>query len=97
MQNEITNPTNINGTNYNTKFHEQTRSKIGRIFVWGFFIGIFGSIVLAIIYNVCIFLLTQSTELFIDLNTIIPLLGSVVWTPLWFVMGYYFKTEKDDF
>lgn len=56
------------------KVHEQTRAKIGKIFVRGFFIGIFGSIVLAVIYNIIIFLLTQSTALFIDLNTVIPLL-----------------------
>ncbi|MBP7061570.1 hypothetical protein KA037_02195 [Patescibacteria group bacterium] len=73
---DVTNNTvNVNPTpSVQVKVHEQTRARIGKIFVRGFFIGIFGSIVLAIIYNVIIFLLTQSTALFIDLNTIIPLL-----------------------
>lgn len=74
MTDIVANQNPTTNTALQVKVHEQTRSKIGKIFVRGFFIGIFGSIVLAIVYNIVIFLLTRSTELFIDLNTVIPLL-----------------------
>jgi hypothetical protein len=77
------------------KFNDQTRSKIWKIFVWGFFIAIFGSIIVTIGYNIFFYYITQDTELFIKLDSLLTLVGSIIWAPLWFVMGYYFKNDKD--
>jgi len=76
------------------KFSEQTRSKIGNIFVRGFFIALFGTILFVLVYNLAIYRIIWDTALFLELDKIIPLLGSVIGTPLWFVMGYYFKNDK---
>jgi len=77
------------------QLNEITRARIGRIFVWGFFIALVGSIVFVVAYNLIIFSLTKQIELFLNLESIIPLVWSVIWTPLWFVMGYYFKNNGD--
>ena len=78
------------------KFQVQTRAKIGRTFVRGFFIGIFGSIIMVILYNIVMYYMTRDNTLFISLENIIPLLWSIIGTPLGFVMGYYFKTDKSE-
>lgn len=77
------------------KFNDQTRGKIWKIFVWWFFIAIFGSIIVTIGYNILFYYITQDTELFIKLDSLLTLVGSIIWAPLGFVMGYYFKSDKD--
>ncbi|MFZ2151461.1 MAG: hypothetical protein WAZ12_00725 [Candidatus Absconditicoccaceae bacterium] len=77
------------------KFNDQTRGKIGKIFVWGFFVAIFGSILVTIGYNILFYYITQDTELFIKLDSLLTLVGSIIGAPLGFVMGYYFKSDKD--
>jgi hypothetical protein len=46
-------------------------------------------------YNILFYYITQDTELFIKLDSLLTLVGSIIWAPLWFVMGYYFKSDKD--
>ncbi|MCF7835223.1 hypothetical protein K9M48_04205 [Candidatus Gracilibacteria bacterium] len=93
---EVKNKIESDGANFDTiKFNDETRGKIGKIFVWGFFIAIFGSIVVTILYNVYFYYLTQDTDLFLKLDSILTLMGSIIGAPLGFVMGYYFKTDKD--
>ena len=55
------------------QFSELTRARIGRIFVWGFFVALIGSIVFVIAYNLLIYSMTQNIELFLDVENIIPL------------------------
>lgn len=93
---EVKNKIESDWANFDTiKFNDETRWKIWKIFVWGFFIAIFGSIVVTILYNVYFYYLTQDTDLFLKLDSILTLMWSIIWAPLWFVMGYYFKTDKD--
>ena len=77
------------------KFNEETRGKIWKIFVWGFFIAIFGSILVTVLYNVYFYYITQDTSLFLKLDSILTLVGSIIGAPLGFVMWYYFKSDKD--
>ena len=75
---------------------EKTRSKISLVFIRWFFVFLGLSVVWVGVYNIVIYNLTWAKELFLDMSTLIPLIGSVVWTPLWFVMWYYFKDEAND-
>ncbi len=73
-----------------------TRSRIARLLVLGFLIALVLSVVFVIIYNIAMFYLTQDTSLFVQIETIIPLVGSIIGAPLGFVMGYYFKSNGDE-
>ncbi|MFA5748215.1 MAG: hypothetical protein WC872_03845 [Candidatus Absconditabacterales bacterium] len=77
------------------KFNDETRAKIGKIFVWGFFIALFGSILFTIGYNLFVYYMVGQANLFLKLETVVTLIGSIIGTPLGFVMGYYFKADKD--
>jgi len=77
------------------KFTDEARSKIWKIFVWGFFIALFGSVIFTIVYNLIMYYRTGNMAMFIKMETMVTLVGSVIWTPLGFVMGYYFKADKD--
>lgn len=72
---------------------EETRAHIGKIFVWWFFIVLILSSLGTLVYNFFMYLVTSDKTLFIDIGTIIPLVWSIIGTPLWFVMGYYFKDD----
>lgn len=72
-----------------------TRARIARLMVLGFLIAMVLSVVFVIIYNIAMFYLTQDTSLFVQIESIIPLVGSIIGAPLGFVMGYYFKGSKD--
>lgn len=73
-----------------------TRARIARLLVLGFLIALILSVVFVVIYNVAMFYLTQDTSLFVQIETIIPLVWSIIGAPLGFVMGYYFKGNGDD-
>jgi hypothetical protein len=79
---------------------EETRAHIGKIFVWWFFVILILSSLGTLVYNFFMYMVTSDKTLFIDIGTIIPLVWSIIGTPLWFVMGYYFKDdgspEKND-
>lgn len=73
---------------------EQTRSRIGTVFVRWFFGFLLFGFVWVMIYNIAMYAMTSKTDLFLDITKVITLVGSVIGTPLWFVMGYYFKEGK---
>jgi len=77
------------------KFNDEARSKIWKIFVRGFFIALFGSIIFTIVYNLVMYYWTGNMDMSIKMETMVTLVWSVIWTPLGFVMGYYFKADKD--
>jgi len=68
-----------------------TRARIARLLVLWFLIALVMSVVFVIVYNIAMFRLTQDTSLFVQIETVIPLVGSIIGAPLGFVMGYYFK------
>lgn len=73
-----------------------TRARIARLLVLWFLIALILSVVFVIIYNIAMFYLTQDASLFVQIETVIPLVGSIIWAPLGFVMGYYFKGNGDE-
>jgi hypothetical protein len=77
------------------KFNDETRAKIWKIFVWWFFIALFGSILFTIWYNLFVYYMVGQANLFLKLETVVTLIWSIIGTPLWFVMWYYFKADKD--
>lgn len=68
-----------------------TRARIARLLVLWFLIALILSVVFVIIYNIAMFHLTQDTSLFVQIESVIPLVWSIIGAPLGFVMGYYFK------
>ena len=76
------------------KVEDKTRSALGKIFVRWFFLLLILILVGWTLYNIFIYGQVGNTELFVDMKTLIPVVWSVIGTPLWFVMGYYFKDDK---
>jgi len=72
-----------------------TRARIARLLVLWFLIALILSVLFVIVYNIVMFYLTQDTSLFVQIETIIPLVGSIIGAPLGFVMGYYFKGNDE--
>lgn len=73
-----------------------TRARIARLLVLWFLIALVLSVVFVIIYNIAMFYLTEDTSLFVQIETVIPLVWSIIGAPLGFVMGYYFKGNGDE-
>jgi hypothetical protein len=61
-----------------------------------FLLALILSVVFVVVYNVLMFRLTQDTSLFVQIETIIPLVWSIIGAPLGFVMGYYFRSNNDE-
>jgi len=80
------------------KIMDESRRTIALTFVW-FFLGIVSFVVIAVpIYNAFFFhnarvVVEETTYQPLDIEKVLATLGTLLGTPLGFVVGYYFKEE----
>lgn len=81
------------------EFRDKTRSLIAKIFVWGFFIILFFTIILTMSYNWVIFQQCSVADEFcrdqlLSVKDMVVEVIGYVGSPLGFVLGYYFKAKE---
>lgn len=81
---------------YNSKREEDhARTAIADFFVKAYVYLLAITITFSIAFNLLIFYLTSSADLFIPIKDITLLISSTVGTSLGFIIGYYFKLERN--
>ena len=76
----------------------ETREKIAKRFLWGYFFSIAGAWLTAMIYNLWVVsnycLLAAECAMLLDLKEVLLVVSGIIGPPLGFVMGYYFKSQE---
>lgn len=77
---------------------ENTRSEIAKKFVHCYFLIIWWWIILILFYNPIMikFFCEKSAcnDVLIPISEFVSTIAAIVWTPLWFVVWYYFKSSE---
>jgi hypothetical protein len=82
-------------TPFDPREHEdKTRSRLASIFVWGYFVVLSISILLAIINNIVVQVYKLDPKIVIDVKDMISAISGAVGISLGFVVGYYFKSSE---
>jgi len=81
--------------NHNSKkFNDETRKSIAETFVHWYFKLLILAFIIPPIFNLSIYLITNSSDLFIPLKDTVLLITSAIGGPLGFIVGFYFKDSK---
>jgi len=72
---------------------EQTRSQIWKVFVRWSLLFFFLTFVIVMIYNILVSIATGNYEV-LDLANILPIIWTILWTPLGMIIWYYFKWKE---
>jgi len=90
----------VNKSQFNPQEHkDRTRSTIALHFIYWFFIIILSTFIFTLIYNayilhICNELSCNNSEQIINIKDMLLAVMWYIWSPLWFVIGYYFKWEE---
>ncbi|MFA6185027.1 MAG: hypothetical protein WCT51_03180 [Candidatus Shapirobacteria bacterium] len=72
----------------------ETRSGLAKKFVNLYFLTLALSFVIPWSFNLCIYLITGNSELFIPIKDMVLLISSTLGGPLGFIVAFYFKNER---
>jgi hypothetical protein len=77
------------------KFNDDVRKQIAKFFVEAYFVLLLFTFFGSLVFNISIYKLTGSSDLFIPVKDIILLISSVIGGSLGFIVGYYFKSDSN--
>jgi hypothetical protein len=72
----------------------KTRNKLAIMFIKLYFATLALSFAIPWSFNLCVYLITGNSQLFVSIKEIIMLITSALGGPLGFVIAFYFKNEK---